>query len=137
MVHDAQGTRGLPGDGYLDRARANFSPIALFLEQLDQTVMKQPPSCELRLVEAMRQSAVNTCEVLYTVQGAGDRILTLRFTMVGEAAEMILFQSHQSAGLKGVPPKGGPVDQHVYRMEEREALTKVVQRRITTFLAKP
>lgn len=136
MANQVDETARRHGEGFLASARANFRSIEQFLDHLKETIAKRHQGAyELVLEEEMRRSAANACDVLYSVHNAGGGILSLRFTMVGERADMILFQGHQRSALNQAQPKTGPVDQHVYRMGEMDELKKVVQRRIDAFLA--
>lgn len=136
MANDADEAADRRGEEHLAAARTNFRPIEQFLGHLDGAVVRaRPGSYALTLTEAMRRSAINACDVLYTLRGAGEETLSLRFTMVGDRADMLLFQAHQSSVFSGAQPKSGPVDQHVYRMGEVEELKRVVERRVTAFLA--
>lgn len=136
MAGHGDDTRDRPGEAHLARARANFEPIAACLEQIrSEGALGQGVGCELGLKDAMRFVAANTCDVLYAVRHPSGRSMLLRFTMVGEGADRVLFQVQQRSSEGEEVVNGGVVDPHVYHLNEVDDLAKAIRTRIHVFLA--
>ena len=135
MANHVHGTTGRHRESCLDLARANFKPVEQLLEQLNDLIVKgHDGAYEIELKDGMRETAMNTYNVRYSLHNAGEARLSLSFIMAGENADMILFQGHERSVPRNVQANPGQVDQHVYRLSEMDELKIAVQDKMLAYL---
>lgn len=130
-------TRRQLNEAHLAAARANFQPLEELFRLLNEVAVEgHGRAYEVERESEMRSVAHGTCDVVYAVRHPSEKRLLIRFTMVGENADRILFQVQQRSSDGNEETGAGAVDPHVYRLGEMDELKKVVRNRIVVFLAK-
>ena len=60
--------------------------------------------------------------------------LALTFVVTGKSANLLLLQAEEQSGPRKIRADPGPVDQHVYRVEEIDGIKRAVQEKIRAHL---
>jgi hypothetical protein len=110
-------------------------PVARALDQLSQDLGNElGRSAVLERNGAIQQTAQNAYAVHYCLKQSGEARLSLTFMVVGEDADLILMQGHETSGPQDVRADPGQVDQRVYRLDRLEEIKAAVREKITTCL---
>ena len=121
--------------GRLALARVRFAPVACMLDRLAEEIeRKHGPSAVLEQQGPMEPTAQNVCSVRYSVRHPKDGQLALTFVVTGESADLLLLQAREQSGPEDTRADPGPVDQHVYRVEEIDGIKQAVQEKIRAHL---
>jgi hypothetical protein len=116
-------------------ARAKFEPLARVLDRLAQDIRKdygRPTTLQQR--SPMEPTARNAFTVWYSLEGPDKVQFALAFVVTGDDADLLLVQTRQHSGSRGVKADPGQVDQRVYRLENIDEIRRVVQEKISTHL---
>jgi hypothetical protein len=121
-------------EGRLALARVRFEPVACMLDRLAEDIEKEHGQpAVLEQTGPMEPIAQNVCSVRYSLEYPDEARLALTFVVTGEGADLLLLQAdeHDSRDIRADP---GPVDQHVYRVEEIDGIKRAVQEKIRAHL---
>ena len=121
--------------GRLAVARVRFAAVASMLDRLAEDIKKEHgPSAVLEQKGPMEPIAQNVCSVRYSLRHPNDGQLALTFVVTGDSADLLLLQAQEQSGPEDIRVNPGPVDQHVYRVEEIDGIKQAVQEKIRAHL---
>jgi hypothetical protein len=121
--------------GRLAVARVRFAAVASMLDHLAEDIKKEHgPSAVLEQKGPMEPMAQNVCSVRYSLRHPDEDRLALTFVVTGDSADLLLLQAQEQSGPEDIRVNPGPVDQHVYRVEEIDGIKQAVQEKIRAHL---
>ena len=122
-------------EGRLALARVRFEPVACMLGHLAEDIEKEHGQpAVLEQTGPMEPIAQNVCSVRYSLGYPDEARLALSFVVTGESADLLLLQAQEQYGSEDIRVNPGPVDQHVYRVEEIDGIKQAVQEKIRAHL---
>ena len=122
-------------EGRLALARVRFEPVACMLGHLAEDIEKEHGQpAVLEQTGPMEPIAQNVCSVRYPLGYPDEVRLALTFVVTGESADRLLLQAQEQSGPEDIRVNPGPVDQHVYRVEEIDGIKQAVQEKIRAHL---
>ena len=122
-------------EGRLALARVRFEPVACILGHLAEDIEKEHGQpAVLEQTGPMEPIAQNVCSVRYSLRHPNDGQLALTFVVTGKSADLLLLQAQEQSDPRDIRADPGPVDQHVYRVEEIDGIKQAVQEKIRAHL---
>jgi hypothetical protein len=122
-------------EGRLALARVRFEPVACMLGHLAEDIEKEHGQpAVLEQTGPMEPIAQNVCSVRYSLGYPDEVRLALTFVVTGKSADLLLLQAQEQSDPRDIRADPGPVDQHVYRVEEIDGIKQAVQEKIRAHL---
>ena len=119
---------------HLALARARFKRVARALNEVSKDVKRDlGRSAVLQQETPMQQISQSASRVQYVLPNADQDRLSITFIIVGDEADCVLLQHHDS----GVPESSanpGQFDQQVYRLDRVDEIKQAVREKISAYL---
>src|SRR4051794_25908400 len=119
---------------HLALARARFKPVARALDEISKDLKRDlGRSAVLQQKTPMQQISLSASKVQYVLPHADQDRLSITFIVVGDEADCVLLQHHDS-GSPDNRANPGQVDQQVYRLDRLDEIKQAVREKISAYL---
>src|SRR3954452_21931605 len=119
---------------HLALARARFKPVTRALDEVSKDLKRHlGRSAVLQQETPMQQISQSASRVQYVLPNADQDRLSITFIIVGDEADCVLLQHHDS-GAPDSRANPGKVDQQVYRLDRVDEIKQAVREKISAYL---